>query len=211
MNAIRGILENSVFPEAASQLSGISPQGHFRQSVGRSEMSDSTHDDFTQLYVACEQGLYGFVFSLLHSRADADDVIQETMTQLWEHFDEYDRDRPFLPWACRFAYRKVLMHRRRESIRRIYLSEEVLESLAQDYPQASDWEESRRRALRTCLSGLTSEQSELLKCRYEADESLVEIADRLGRSVNSLYKSLQRIRKNLVSCVEMRLGSEAGV
>ena len=169
-------------------------------------MSDAPHDLFTRLYVANEQAIYGFVFSLLQSRADADDVIQETMTQLWERFDEYDRSRPFLPWANRFAYRRVLMHRRREGIRRVYLSEEVLKSLAQDYQTESDWEESRRRALKTCLSRLTAEQAELLKHRYEADESLVEIADRLDRTVNSLYKSLQRIRQSLVACVETRLG-----
>ncbi len=172
-------------------------------------MADSSHNEFTKLYVAHEQAIYGFVFSLLHSRADADDVIQETMTQLWEHFDQYDRSRPFLPWANRFAYRRVLMHRRRESVRRTYLSDDVLELLAQDYPQASGWEESRRRALRTCLSSLTDEQAGLLKSRYESDEPLVEIAQRIGRSVNSLYKSLQRIRQGLVSCVEMRLNSES--
>lgn len=118
-------------------------------------MNDSDHDLFTELYIAHEQRLYGFVFSLLHSRNDADDVIQETMTQLWEHFDEYDRSRSFFPWASRFAYRKVLMHRRRESSRRIYLSEEVLNSLAHDYPENADWEESRRRALKSCLAKLT--------------------------------------------------------
>lgn len=174
-------------------------------------MPGSLHDHFTKLYVAHEQAIYGFVFSLLQSHADADDVIQETMTQLWEHFGEFDTSRPFLPWANRFAYRRVLMHRRREGIRRIYLSEEVLESLAQDYPTEVDWEESRRRALKSCLAGLTTEQSELLQRRYESDESIVEIADRLGRTVNSLYKSLQRIRQSLVACVEMRLGTEASV
>ncbi len=173
-------------------------------------MDASDHDFFSELYVANEQAIYGFVFSLLHSRPDADDVIQETMTQLWEHFDQYDRSRPFLPWANRFAYRQVLMHRRRESIRRIYLSDEVLQSLAEDYPPATDWEESRRRALKACLAKLTERQSELLKCRYESDESLVEIAERIGRTVNSLYKSLQRIRQSLVGCVERRLATEAG-
>ena len=171
-------------------------------------MSDSKHDSFTQLYAKNEQQVYGFVFSLLHSRPDTDDVIQETMAQLWEHFGEYDRSRPFLPWACRFAYRNVLMHRRKESTRRTYLSEAVLESLAQDYPQDSDWEESRRRALRVCLSNLTAPQSDLVRARYETEESLIQIADRLGRSVNSLYKSLQRIRSRLVDCVEQRLSSE---
>ena len=168
-------------------------------------MADSSDNIFSELYAANEPSIYGFVYSLLHSRPDADDVVQETMTQLWEHFGEYDRSRPFLPWANRFAYRQVLMHRRRESSRRVYLSEEVLESLAQDHPEAPDWEETRRRALKACLSKLTERQAELLKCRYEADESLVEMADRMGRTVNSLYKSLQRIRQSLVGCVETQL------
>lgn len=171
-------------------------------------MSEADQNYFSRLYVEHEQGLYGFVYSLLHSRSDTDDVIQETMAQLWEHFGEYDRSRPFFPWACRFAYRKVLMHRRKESARRIYLSENVLETLAADHPEAPDWEESRRRALKACMSKLKPEQAELLRARYEADESLAQLADRAGRTVNSLYKSLQRIRQGLVSCVEQRLSAE---
>ncbi len=168
-------------------------------------MDDDRHQEFTELYAANEHRLYGFVYSLLHSRADADDVIQETMVQLWEHFASYDRSLPFLPWASRFAYRKVLMHRRREASRRIYLSEETLESLAQDYPESQDWEESRRRALKACLAGLTDKQAALLKSRYEDEQTLIELAEEMGRSVNSLYKSLQRIRQGLVECVHRRL------
>ena len=165
------------------------------------------HQEFTDLYAAHEQGLYGFVYSLVHSRNDADDVIQETMTQLWEHFGEYDRSRPFFPWASRFAYRQVLMLRRHSSSRRLYLSEEMLSTLAQEYPETADWEESRRRALRLCLTKLTERQSELLRQRYESGQSLVEIADQLSRPVNALYKSLQRIRANLVHCVERELAT----
>jgi len=116
-------------------------------------------------YAAHEQRIYGFVFSLLHNRSDTDDGIQEAMAQLWEHFEDYDRAGPFFPWACRFAYRKVLMHRRREGARRIYLSEEALDALAQDYPGNPDWEESCRRALKSCMSKLTERQAELLAQR----------------------------------------------
>ena len=45
-------------------------------------MTESEHDIFTELYVANEQAMEGFVYSLLHSRTDADDVIQETLAQL---------------------------------------------------------------------------------------------------------------------------------
>ena len=169
--------------------------------------SADQHSEFTNLYAAHEQGLYGFVYSLVHSRNDADDIIQETMAQLWEHFGDYDSSRPFFPWASRFAYRQVLMFRRRSSLRRLYLSEEVLNTLAQEYPETTEWEESRRRALSLCLTKLTERQSELLRQRYESGQSLVEIAEQLGRPVNALYKSLQRIRASLVNCIERALAT----
>ena len=83
----------------------------------------STHpgpsDAFTDLFVQNERSLYGYVFSLVANHADTDDIVQRTLIQLWENFEKYDSERPFLPWAFRFAYRQVLMHRRSEKARRI--------------------------------------------------------------------------------------------
>jgi RNA polymerase sigma-70 factor (ECF subfamily) len=171
---------------------------------------DTSHDDFSRLFVAHERSLYGFVFSLLPNRNEADDVLQDTMAQLWEHFDEFDRSRPFLPWAFRFAYRQVLMHRRKASTRRRFFSDVVVESLAEEYPNDPQWEDLRCGALEQCLGRLSERQLSLVRHRYADGIALVELAKQLSRSVNSLYKSLQRIRTSLADRVRFRL-SEEGV
>lgn len=171
-------------------------------------MNDHDHNLFTKLFVENEHAVYGFVFSLLPNRADADDVVQETMTQLWEHFGGYDQSRPFLPWANRFAYRQVLMHRRRQGVRRKFFSEAALEVLASEYPEQPDWGDSRKQALQKCLGKLSDEQLTLIRQRYSDGDSLVDLAEQLDRTVNSLYKSLQRIRKALADCVTGRMAEE---
>ena len=52
----------------------------------------------------------------MSNRADADDIIQETLKALWEKFDDYDPERPFLSWANRFVYCQVQMHRLKQAI-----------------------------------------------------------------------------------------------
>ena len=47
--------------------------------------------------------LFGYIHSLLRNLSDADDLFQQTALILWKKFDEYDRARSFLSWACGVA------------------------------------------------------------------------------------------------------------
>lgn len=163
---------------------------------------------FTDLYAANEMALYRFVWSLIPDRNIADDVIQAAMVQLWEHFDDYDDSRPFYPWACRFAYRQVLMSRRRESARRRFFSETTLELLSEDTPDDSAHEDRRLKALRSCYGELSDRQRELIRHRYSGDVPITQLAEQLGQAVSAIYKSLERTRKSLADCVNRKLTEE---
>ena len=163
---------------------------------------------FTQLYSEHEMALYRFIWSLLPDRNAADDVIQAAMAQLWEHFEEYDDSRPFLPWASRFAYRQVLMHRRRESRQRRFFSETTMELLSEDSPPNDDLEGARMAALNACMSQLTDRQRQLIRHRYEGTVPIAELAGNLGQTVSALYKSLERTRRSLADCVSNKLTME---
>lgn len=168
-----------------------------------------SHDRFTKLYAESERALFGFVFSLTPDQNVAADIIQAAMIQIWEHFDEYDDSRPFLPWACQFAYRQVLMHRRRESTRRRYFSQATMELLSQDAPDNLHWEKERREALDSCFEHLSEQQQELISHRYWQDEPLTKLAERLGRSESAIYKALERTRKALADCIAKKLSTES--
>ncbi len=174
-----------------------------------SPTSRGPSDTFTDLFVENERSLYGYVFSLVANHADTDDIVQRTLIQLWENFEKYDFDRPFLPWAFRFAYRQVLMHRRSEKARRIrFTDEDLIAKIAADYSETPDWENHRRRALKNCLGSLSVEHRQLVRQRYDKGATLDALAKKLQRSPNALYKTMQRIRAVLATCVERRLSDD---
>ncbi|MEN8772945.1 MAG: sigma-70 family RNA polymerase sigma factor [Akkermansiaceae bacterium] len=163
---------------------------------------------FTDQFVQNERALYGYVFSMVANRADTDDIVQSTLIQLWENFEKYDPERPFLPWAFRFAYRQVLMHRRSEKARTVrFANEDLIAKLAEDYEEAPDWQQDREAAIQKCVGSLSDDHRALVAQRYTAGATLDKMSKDLGRTPNALYKTMQRIRLILAKCVEKRLST----
>lgn len=164
---------------------------------------------FTRHFSENERAMQAFAFSLVPNRADVEDIMQEALAALWEKFADYDPERPFLPWANRFVYRQVQIHRRKHAIRQKYMfSEETLEQLAGDEPISAKREEAMSHALDQCLTKLSDSQRNLVNQRYLAKGSLQDLAKESGRNVDALYKSLERIRNRLYDCIHHRLAQE---
>jgi RNA polymerase sigma-70 factor (ECF subfamily) len=155
-----------------------------------------------------EHDLFRYVLTLLPHWSDAEDVMQETAAALWQKFDQYDPDCPFVPWACQFAYHQVLNFRSRQKTRRKMFSPAVVESLAVDWPQHARAITTQREALDSCLGKLREADRRLLQHRYGEQTEIAELAAQNGQTPNALYKSLQRIRRMLLECVTRTLAAE---
>ena len=173
------------------------------------ESTTERHVQFTRHFAECERAMFAFAYSLLPNRADADDVIQETLTSLWKHFDDFDPDRPFLPWANRFVYRQVQMHRRKQATRaKYFFSDETLEQLAAEESSSLERDQATNAALERCLLKLSPKNRELIEQRYHSQGSLQDFAEETGRTGNAIYKMLQRIRESLHRCITQQLTKE---
>lgn len=171
-------------------------------------MDDDRSRQFVMLFARHERDLYRYVLTLLPSPADAEDVVQEAAAALWQNFESFDPARPFLPWACRFAYHQVLNFRRRQRTHRRLFSDAVVEALAVEWPEHADGADARCEALDRCLGKLTAADRDLVRLRYASGEEVAALAGRTGQTPNALYKSLQRIRKGLLDCVARTLTQE---
>ena len=60
-------------------------------------------------------------------------------------------------------------------------------------------------ALRACLKTLPEKSSLLLRLRYFEGNSCGEIAKKLGKGLNVIYKRLSRLHQDLKECIELRL------
>ena len=171
-------------------------------------------EDFIRLYASHERRLRRYVSPLMPQADAVDDVVQETAVALMRKFDEYDSAQPFFHWACRFAYFEVLQYRRRVARHGFaQLGDEALEAIAEASKQRGSTEASeasRQAALERCLSGLAAEDRRLLALRYGSEETVADLAARMGRPAKSLYRSLAKIRERLADCVSKRLAMEGG-
>ena len=165
-------------------------------------------DDFAALYSQCHVNLLRYVMSLLPNRTQAEDVVQETARALWKKAKDYNPEQPFWPWAKKFAYFEVLRHRKRQAIRGKYFTETLIETLAAEHDEAEPVLEEQRAVLGQCLERLDGKARELVVCRYDRNQTLDSIAREHGRSANSLYLMMHRIRKKLVECVNRRMHPE---
>ena len=73
--------------------------------------------DFGRLFVRDEARIYGYIRSLVVHRADAEDLLQETASVLWQKFHEFQPGSNFLAWAMSIARFQVRHFRRKEAQR----------------------------------------------------------------------------------------------
>jgi RNA polymerase sigma-70 factor, ECF subfamily len=157
---------------------------------------------FLRLFLASQPELFRYVAALVPHLGDAEEIIQQTAIALWKKFDQYDPGQPFTPWACRFALnitkQWVAERKRWQSLLERGLAEELANRRDELRPQF----ESRLAHLDQCLEKLPDEQRGVVEAYYFRRQSVEAIATGTRRSVEGVYKTLQRIRGLLRDCIE---------
>ncbi len=168
--------------------------------------------EFVQLLEACQQGLMRFILPLVPCHADALDVLQETVAQLWEKFDQYDRQQPFEPWARGFAYTQVLKFRKlqqRRHAKLAWVDDRLLDDqLIEEWDLQQEVQQRRTAALRICVEKLSPDDLILLQQRYWAETSIRDAAVASNTPEHTLYRQLHRIRFQLRKCIEATIADQ---
>jgi RNA polymerase sigma-70 factor (ECF subfamily) len=157
---------------------------------------------FLSLFLRSEREIFRYVAVLVPNMADAEDIVQQTALALWEKFDAYDPNQPFTPWACRFALNKTRQWIERRQRWQALLENGLAQELAQRREELRPEMETRLKHLEGCLSKLTEEQRSIVEGYYYRRDGIEKLAEHSGRAVAATYKTLQRIRQALQSCIE---------
>jgi RNA polymerase sigma-70 factor, ECF subfamily len=169
-----------------------------------SHSSTDDHELFMRLFLEHEPQILRAIMVLVPQRSDARDILQDTAVVLWQKFSDYDRNRPFTNWALGFAR----MHIRRffrTLQRRNQLSEKAMEALLNEETEDQATFEKRHLALRSCLEELPTLPREMIEGYYLQEKDVSELATRHNKSVEAVYKSLQRLRRSLLECMNRKL------
>jgi len=162
------------------------------------------YEQFTRLLLEHEPEILRAVMVIIPERADARDIVQETAVALWKHFEQYDSTRPFANWAL--GYARIQMRRfLRSGSRRASLTERAAVLLEQAQDDRAADKEKRDAALRECLEQLPPHSRDVLTGYYFDERTVEQLAQSHGRSVEAIYKILQRLRAALLDCINLKL------
>jgi RNA polymerase sigma-70 factor (ECF subfamily) len=167
------------------------------------DRSDPTAE-FLELYSHNYPRLQYYLMALLPIADDAADVLQETSLVLWKKFDTYETGTNFFAWACKIARLQALKLRERRGKSAGIFGDELLETLAEEAAEERFAPGNLLRDLGQCLERLSHRDQQLIQKRYEPGISVAGLAAEIGRTANSLSKSLGRIRRSLLECIERK-------
>jgi RNA polymerase sigma-70 factor, ECF subfamily len=166
---------------------------------------DSPGDRFLEHFTRCDKRIRAYVYALAHDRQVAEDVFQSTALVLWRKFDQFDPESDFLAWAFRVAHYEVRGYLRTARRDRLRFNEHVLQTLADEGSERYVHRSDRCEALRQCLRKLSTRDRQLVEQSYDGKGTVKDLAERMGRAVQTLYNKLSHIRRQLFECVEKRL------
>jgi RNA polymerase sigma-70 factor (ECF subfamily) len=144
--------------------------------------------------------LYRYHYSRVGNAADAEDLTSQTFMAVIEALPSYrDRGR-FTAWIFQIARNKAADHFR-SNPGMSEMTETVADPAQIDALEVVYQKESRG-MLKSLLQSLDADERELLRLRFTADLSFVQIGHLLGRSEDAVRKAVRRILDRLAVQME---------
>jgi RNA polymerase sigma-70 factor (ECF subfamily) len=138
--------------------------------------------------------LHRFFLAQLASRADADDLLQETWLRIHKVRHTYRPGEPVLPWLYAIA-RRVRVDHYRKSIRTVARQEEMEDMSRIAAPVAS--ESGQSDGLTALLAPLSEGEREVIEMLKVEGMSLEEVARATSCTVGSVKQKVHRAYKKL--------------
>ena len=154
-----------------------------------------------------QRQIFAYIYALVPNRYDAEDLLQETSVVICEKFDGFKEGTDFVAWACQIAYWRVRYSRQKFARSKVVFNQEILDAVAQTASTMVEELDDRHVALSNCLQKLPTRDRDLLLVRYEPGSGVEEAARRSGRTLQTAYKALARLRKLLLDCVSNKLAT----
>jgi RNA polymerase sigma-70 factor, ECF subfamily len=165
--------------------------------------------EFVARLTASQNAIAFAVRALMPGDRSVDEVLQQTNAKLWQKRGEFEAGTNFRAWANAIARFEVLNYRKQQARdARIKFSDELEHIIVAETAGIDDEMLNRQSALRECLKDLKSESREMLLSRYSGEETLAQLAARVGRSVGGIKVTLSRLRTALLECIQRRLLAE---
>jgi RNA polymerase sigma-70 factor (ECF subfamily) len=144
----------------------------------------------------------GAVVDFQHS----EDIVSQVAEIVVMKFDDYERSRPFTPWALGIARKVVLRHyERRAGDRLVFFDEKILCAMAIAHEEVAGEAAERLAAMQKCLAEVKGKTRRVMEMRYLHGLKPAAIGQALDMTSNAVWVMLHRGREAVARCIEQKL------
>ncbi len=155
-----------------------------------------------------QKSLYAYILASVHNYADANDILQETATVMWQKFGEFNKGTSFMGWGITISRNLIKKYYNRRKRSRIQFNEPLFEKITETMEKHVEKIDSRVGALKQCTQKLSETGRMLIDLRYNRGMAVKAIANHLNKSVQGMYKAMARLQNALQKCIEKELARE---
>jgi RNA polymerase sigma-70 factor (ECF subfamily) len=166
---------------------------------------------FLDLLIPNQRRIQAFIYALVPNITDAEDIYQESVSEMWNKFDSFEIGTDFVAWAITVAKYKVLTFRSKSGRLKTKFNNNVHEIVESAATKKVKSLQDHLDVLNDCLKKLSEKQQVLLKMRYQADMTFQKIAARTGKTAPAIHRIMSLIHSNLALCVRRTLKLEGNV
>jgi len=168
---------------------------------------------FRELYKAFSRKVYAYVLNRMNDHARAEEVVADTLYEVWRQPQRFRGDSQFSTWLIGIARRKALMvHRGRRADEIHDDLESIAETSASDSPDgyAELAGKQRREGVQHCMGKLSDEHRECLHLVFFEGFSLAEVAEVQNCPEGTVKTRLFHARQKIKNCLQALLRREGG-
>ena len=149
----------------------------------------------------------GAVVDFQHS----EDLVSQVAETVVMKFDDYDRSRPFTPWALGIARNIILRHyERRAGERLVFFDDRILSAMAVAQEQVAGESAERLAAMQKCLAQIKGKTRRVMEMRYLHGLKPAAIGHSLDMTTNAVWVMLHRGRDAVSKCIGRTLMATDG-
>jgi len=160
---------------------------------------------FDKIYKKYSNRLYLFVFGIIKSQKDAEDIIQEVFIKIWDKKDKINEHLSFQSFLFTIAHNTTISLIRKKVKETDFVAH--IKSIQNPVKTTSDESEIEYKELKNRLENtikkLPERQQQVYKLSRKEELSYSEIAEKLNISVNTvenhMVKALKFVRENMAS------------
>jgi RNA polymerase sigma-70 factor (ECF subfamily) len=168
---------------------------------------------FRELYRAFSRRLYAYVIRKLGNEAQAEEIVSDTLYEVWKAPARFRGESQFSTWLIGIARNKVKMAFRG---RKPDSKHEDLDSIAEILPAEGGGafealaDAQRRQGVLQCMDKLSDEHRECVHLVFYEGMALAEVAEVQGCPENTVKTRLFHARQKLKNCLRLLVQREGG-